>query len=128
MSLLSQVARRAIPRTVAPLSVRFNATKATPGSGLTTTRQDSEKSGLVEPTEAPRHVVTADVVSGAPTELRHRAVRIYKPTRNTMQVMSLYVRIARSTYNSFHRAEVPSPSSGVLTGIFYKDQVDGKTL
>ncbi|CAE6461415.1 unnamed protein product [Rhizoctonia solani] len=85
MSLLSQVARRAVPRTVAPLSARYNTTKATPGSGLTTTRQDNEKSGLVEPTEAPRHVVTADVVSGAPTELRHRAVRIYKPTRNTMQ-------------------------------------------
>ncbi|CAE6469034.1 unnamed protein product [Rhizoctonia solani] len=85
MSLLSQVARRGIPRTAVPLSVRYNTTKATPGVGLATTRQDTEKSGLVEPAEAPRHVVTADVVSGAPTELRHRAVRIFKPTRNTMQ-------------------------------------------
>ncbi|KAI0036448.1 ETC complex I subunit conserved region-domain-containing protein [Vararia minispora EC-137] len=32
-----------------------------------------------------KDVVTADVVSGAPAELRHRAVRIYQPTRNTMQ-------------------------------------------
>ncbi|CAE6435546.1 unnamed protein product [Rhizoctonia solani] len=85
MSLFSQVARRAVPRTVAPLAVRCNTTKATSGSGLTTTRQENEKSGLVEPAEAPRHVVTADVVSGAPVELRHRAVRIFKPTRNTMQ-------------------------------------------
>ncbi|KAF8133738.1 Ndufs4, NADH dehydrogenase Fe-S protein 4 [Boletus edulis] len=30
-------------------------------------------------------IFTADVVSGAPAELRHRAVRIYQPTRNTMQ-------------------------------------------
>jgi hypothetical protein len=67
MSLLSQVTRRAIPRTAAPLSVRFNTNKATPGSGLTTTRKDEEKSGLVEPADAPRHVVTADVVSGAPS-------------------------------------------------------------
>jgi len=29
--------------------------------------------------------VTAEVVSGAPVELRHRVVRIYQPTRNTMQ-------------------------------------------
>ncbi|KAH9912691.1 NADH-ubiquinone oxidoreductase 21kDa subunit [Epithele typhae] len=32
-----------------------------------------------------RDVVTADVVSGAPTELRHRAVRIFQPTRSTTQ-------------------------------------------
>jgi hypothetical protein len=66
MSLLSQAARRAIPKAIAPLSIRCNTTKATPGSGLTTTRQEHEKSGLVEPAEAPKHVVTADVVSGAP--------------------------------------------------------------
>ncbi|TXT12934.1 hypothetical protein VHUM_01335 [Vanrija humicola] len=29
--------------------------------------------------------IAADVVSDAPAELRHRAVRIYKPTKNTMQ-------------------------------------------
>ncbi|PCH40021.1 hypothetical protein WOLCODRAFT_67578 [Wolfiporia cocos MD-104 SS10] len=32
-----------------------------------------------------RDVVTADVVSGAPAELRHRAVRIFQPTRSTTQ-------------------------------------------
>ncbi|KAI5831174.1 ETC complex I subunit conserved region-domain-containing protein [Schizophyllum commune] len=29
--------------------------------------------------------MVADVISGAPPELRHRSVRIYQPTRNTMQ-------------------------------------------
>jgi len=31
------------------------------------------------------HVVSADVVSGAPEELTKRVVRIFQPTRNTMQ-------------------------------------------
>lgn len=44
-------------------------------------KKDSHQLVVSEPTE----VLTADVISGAPTELRHRAVRIYKPTRNTMQ-------------------------------------------
>ncbi|KAG2153125.1 Ndufs4, NADH dehydrogenase Fe-S protein 4 [Suillus bovinus] len=30
-------------------------------------------------------VLTAEVISGAPAELRHRMVRIYQPARNTMQ-------------------------------------------
>ncbi|QRV77607.1 NADH dehydrogenase (ubiquinone) Fe-S protein 4 [Ceratobasidium sp. AG-Ba] len=86
MSLLSQAGRRAIARPIVSFSnARLNTTKATSGTGLTTTRQDHEKSGAIQPSDAPKHVVTADVVSGAPTELRHRAVRIFKPTRNTMQ-------------------------------------------
>ncbi|KAF8890017.1 NADH-ubiquinone oxidoreductase 21kDa subunit [Gymnopilus junonius] len=32
-----------------------------------------------------REVTEADVISGAPKELRYRSVRIYQPTRNTMQ-------------------------------------------
>ncbi|TFK40829.1 Ndufs4, NADH dehydrogenase Fe-S protein 4 [Crucibulum laeve] len=35
--------------------------------------------------DQPREVMVADVISGAPAELRHRAVRVYQPTRNTMQ-------------------------------------------
>jgi hypothetical protein len=66
---MSLIARRAIARPIASLSnLRFNTTKASPGPGITTTRQDQEKSSLVEPTEAPKHVVTADVVSGAPSK------------------------------------------------------------
>ncbi|KAJ7578367.1 Ndufs4, NADH dehydrogenase Fe-S protein 4 [Mycena floridula] len=33
----------------------------------------------------PRDVMVADAISGAPAELRHRMVRVYQPTRNTMQ-------------------------------------------
>ncbi|KLO15979.1 hypothetical protein SCHPADRAFT_848803 [Schizopora paradoxa] len=33
----------------------------------------------------PKEPVTADFISGAPAELRHRVVRIFQPTRNTMQ-------------------------------------------
>ncbi|OSD02407.1 hypothetical protein PYCCODRAFT_1435407 [Trametes coccinea BRFM310] len=37
-------------------------------------------------TETPqRDVVAADIVSGAPKELRHRVVRIFQPTRSTTQ-------------------------------------------
>ncbi|KAL4246624.1 NADH dehydrogenase [ubiquinone] iron-sulfur protein 4, mitochondrial [Abortiporus biennis] len=32
-----------------------------------------------------REVITADVISGAPAELRHRAVRIFQPARSTTQ-------------------------------------------
>ncbi|KAJ3791272.1 NADH-ubiquinone oxidoreductase 21kDa subunit [Lentinula aff. detonsa] len=45
---------------------------------------NKETSEIVAPPPA-RDVMTADVVSGAPSELRHRSVRIYQPTRNTMQ-------------------------------------------
>ncbi|KAH7885332.1 Ndufs4, NADH dehydrogenase Fe-S protein 4 [Phlebopus sp. FC_14] len=44
------------------------------------------KAETQEVAEAVRgEVLTADVISGAPVELHHRAVRIYQPTRNTMQ-------------------------------------------
>ncbi|KAL9710983.1 ndufs4 NADH dehydrogenase Fe-S protein subunit [Leucoagaricus gongylophorus] len=43
-----------------------------------------ESSEIVAP-EPVREVLVADVISGAPGELRHRSVRIYQPTRNTMQ-------------------------------------------
>lgn len=63
---------------------------------------ESKETEIVSPPPA-RDVMTADVVSGAPgaflslietlklaltraiVELRHRSVRIYQPTRNTMQ-------------------------------------------
>ncbi|KAN0127432.1 ETC complex I subunit conserved region domain containing protein [Lactarius tabidus] len=32
-----------------------------------------------------KDVLSADTISGAPAELRHRVVRVYQPTRNTMQ-------------------------------------------
>ncbi|KIM43406.1 hypothetical protein M413DRAFT_444233 [Hebeloma cylindrosporum] len=47
-------------------------------------KKGEEKSGdiAIPPT---RDVLVADVISGAPSELNYRSVRIYQPTRNTMQ-------------------------------------------
>ncbi|KAG6916445.1 hypothetical protein DXG01_006773 [Tephrocybe rancida] len=44
-------------------------------------KQAKEPSDIV----APRDVMVADVISGAPAELRHRAVRVYQAAQNTMQ-------------------------------------------
>ncbi|KAF8645142.1 hypothetical protein AX16_007970 [Volvariella volvacea WC 439] len=51
-------------------------------SNKPTEQQTTTSEITVPPT---RDVLVADVISGAPAELRHRAVRIYQPTRNTMQ-------------------------------------------
>jgi NADH dehydrogenase (ubiquinone) Fe-S protein 4 len=65
-------------------------------------RTSNETKDIVSPLQdSPKDVVVADVISGAPgerngvlhqisadcvlVELRHRAVRIFQPTRNTMQ-------------------------------------------
>ncbi|QRW06552.1 NADH dehydrogenase (ubiquinone) Fe-S protein 4 [Ceratobasidium sp. AG-Ba] len=78
--------RRAIARPIVSFSnARLNTTTGYLWNRPHNHPQDHEKSGAIQPSDAPKHVVTADVVSGAPTELRHRAVRIFKPTRNTMQ-------------------------------------------
>ncbi|CAL1712844.1 unnamed protein product [Somion occarium] len=51
----------------------------------TKTPSTAEKSsGEVVP-QPTRDIVTADVVSGAPAELRHRSVRIFQPARSTTQ-------------------------------------------
>ncbi|EGN98238.1 Ndufs4, NADH dehydrogenase Fe-S protein 4 [Serpula lacrymans var. lacrymans S7.3] len=49
------------------------------------TRDQSEKESTQISEPINTDVLTADVISGAPAELRHRAVRIFQPTRNTMQ-------------------------------------------
>ncbi|KAF9533165.1 NADH-ubiquinone oxidoreductase 21kDa subunit [Crepidotus variabilis] len=61
-----------------------NASTETPASVAKELEKKGEPTGdlTVQPV---RDVMVADVISGAPTELRHRAVRIYQPTRNTMQ-------------------------------------------
>ncbi|TFK68571.1 hypothetical protein BDN72DRAFT_769129 [Pluteus cervinus] len=63
-------------------AARFVATDAAPPAEVKT---ESTSSEIVAPAQPPRDVMVADVISGAPSELRHRAVRIYQPTRNTMQ-------------------------------------------
>ncbi|KAG6337318.1 hypothetical protein ID866_1780 [Astraeus odoratus] len=49
------------------------------------TREPTEKESQQISQAVHGEVLTADVISGAPAELHHRAVRIYQPTRNTMQ-------------------------------------------
>ncbi|KIY44763.1 hypothetical protein FISHEDRAFT_50753 [Fistulina hepatica ATCC 64428] len=65
------------------------ASRAAPRRSVTnvpdTTEPSTQDDVVVDTTTQLREVLTADVISGAPTELRHRTVRIYKPTRNTMQ-------------------------------------------
>ncbi|KAI0061409.1 hypothetical protein BV25DRAFT_1805466 [Artomyces pyxidatus] len=60
-----------------------------PLRGLSSEVKAPEESRSKEPSDiAPiphKDVLTADVVSGAPAELRHRVVRVYQPARNTMQ-------------------------------------------
>ncbi|KAI0324554.1 hypothetical protein GY45DRAFT_1313668 [Cubamyces sp. BRFM 1775] len=48
--------------------------------------QTAEQKQDTEVAQAPsQDVMTADIVSGAPKELRHRTVRIFQPTRSTTQ-------------------------------------------
>ncbi|KAL5519842.1 hypothetical protein ACEPAG_1502 [Sanghuangporus baumii] len=84
MSLLRVVQRNAAARSMrfaVPNIVRMESTSSTPQTGVEVAQQQPSEITKVPPKEA----VTADVVSGAPTELHHRSVRIFKPTRNTMQ-------------------------------------------
>ncbi|TIB77606.1 hypothetical protein E3Q22_02989 [Wallemia mellicola] len=46
--------------------------------------KEHKASGLTTP-HPPKDVLTAEVISGAPETLQRRQVRIYKPTKNTMQ-------------------------------------------
>ncbi|KAJ7175918.1 ETC complex I subunit conserved region-domain-containing protein [Mycena filopes] len=51
-----------------------------------TTEAEAEAAADVVPVESPgTGILAADVISGAPSQLRHRVVRVYQPTRNTMQ-------------------------------------------
>ncbi|KAN0087523.1 ETC complex I subunit conserved region domain containing protein [Tylopilus felleus] len=79
MSLLR--ACRTRPTLNALAYVRGLTTNATAQTQVTA--EKSESTQIAEPVH--HEVFTADIVSGAPVELRHRAVRIYQPTRNTMQ-------------------------------------------
>jgi len=55
-------------------------------SGQATAVEAAQKSTAeISTTTPPKETVTADLISGAPGELRNRVVRVYQPTRNTMQ-------------------------------------------
>ncbi|KAF8584955.1 hypothetical protein K439DRAFT_1616306 [Ramaria rubella] len=87
MSALRQLAKplAALPSHNLARLASTNASTAPP-AGVTATTTGKSSSSAVTPLPDSKDVsVTAEVVSGAPTELRHRLVRIYQPTRNTMQ-------------------------------------------
>ncbi|KAI0755186.1 NADH-ubiquinone oxidoreductase 21kDa subunit [Daedaleopsis nitida] len=83
MSLLracqQAVSKQAVGRAVLASSRTYSTTTES------TIPQPAEKQDTAIAEAPPRDVVTADVVSGAPKELRHRAVRIFQPTRSTTQ-------------------------------------------
>ncbi|KZT09142.1 uncharacterized protein LAESUDRAFT_756787 [Laetiporus sulphureus 93-53] len=82
MSVL-RTCRHALPRRTIGVSSSFIRALSSESSGTPAQAPEGQQS---EVTPAPeREIVTADVVSGAPTELRHRAVRIFQPTRSTTQ-------------------------------------------
>ncbi|KAI0322354.1 ETC complex I subunit conserved region-domain-containing protein [Amylostereum chailletii] len=69
-----------------PSVTRLTALTARLASSDAKTPAESSQTGPSEIAYVPqKDVLTADVISGAPAELRHRTVRIYQPARNTMQ-------------------------------------------
>ncbi|KAK7048414.1 ETC complex I subunit conserved region-domain-containing protein [Favolaschia claudopus] len=83
--MLRACSRTAGPATafrVGPSFIRSNATSST--SPVQAATVEAPGSSEVVPAATPE-IMTADVISGAPSQLRHRAVRVYMPTRNTMQ-------------------------------------------
>ncbi|KAG5353198.1 hypothetical protein E4T56_gene8198 [Termitomyces sp. T112] len=83
MSLL-QVCRLATRGSLSRSQATFSRGLAIDSAPPVTTEAKKEPSDII-PAQPARDVLVADVISGAPSELRHRAVRIYQPTRNTMQ-------------------------------------------
>ncbi|KAI0087846.1 Ndufs4, NADH dehydrogenase Fe-S protein 4 [Irpex rosettiformis] len=70
---------------VRPVASRSFATSAALLNSSPKTPATTESNAGVVPEAPVRDVVTADLVSGAPRELRHRSVRIFQPTRSTTQ-------------------------------------------
>ena len=88
MSLLTvcrqAAARQSAPRTAA-LAVRYSSSNSNPGASDSIPKKLEHESSAIAPAPVTKDVLVADVISGAPSELRHRSVRIFQPTRNTMQ-------------------------------------------
>ncbi|KAF5369486.1 hypothetical protein D9758_002758 [Tetrapyrgos nigripes] len=82
MSLLRSCQRATLPCLRAPTT--FSRGVASESTSLQSSSKEPSEVAPVQVPEA-RDVMTADVVSGAPSDLRHRQVRIFQPTRNTMQ-------------------------------------------
>jgi len=75
--------RGSLTRPTTMTLARALVTESAPSEAATPTKKDS--SDIIAPVEPPRDVLVADVISGAPSQLRHRQVRIYQPTRSTTQ-------------------------------------------
>ncbi|TFL01327.1 NADH-ubiquinone oxidoreductase 21kDa subunit [Pterulicium gracile] len=86
MSLLTvcrqTAARQSLSRT-ATLALRYNSNSNSNSSDIP--KKLEHASSAITPAPVTKDVLVADVISGAPSELRHRSVRIFQPTRNTMQ-------------------------------------------
>ncbi|KAF8315920.1 hypothetical protein DL93DRAFT_819875 [Clavulina sp. PMI_390] len=80
---LAQSLRASLRPSFTPLGTRFASSNASASSSSEVAPAGQTAKDLVA--EDSKDLVTAEVVSGAPHELQHRAVRIYQPTRNTMQ-------------------------------------------
>ncbi|CDO75296.1 hypothetical protein BN946_scf184654.g4 [Trametes cinnabarina] len=79
LRLCQQAVRQQTAARAACVATRNHATD----SNIPQTTEQKQDAAI---TEAPqRDVVAADIVSGAPKELRHRVVRIFQPTRSTTQ-------------------------------------------
>ncbi|KAJ6524465.1 ETC complex I subunit conserved region-domain-containing protein [Mycena sp. CBHHK59/15] len=85
--LLRQVA--ASRRTLGPALLRRGVTTKSAPSAHAAATESPPHEAASGPSDVvatvPPGVITADTISGAPSQLRHRAVRVYQPTRNTMQ-------------------------------------------
>ncbi|KAF9510083.1 hypothetical protein BS47DRAFT_1348370 [Hydnum rufescens UP504] len=81
-------AQRTLSRVVsrAPVTVRHYTAIGTSSAHPSAQIEAQPNPSLKEiTTNEHKDLVTAEVISGAPEQLQHRSVRIYQPTRNTMQ-------------------------------------------
>ncbi|KAJ7505260.1 Ndufs4, NADH dehydrogenase Fe-S protein 4 [Mycena galericulata] len=86
--MLSRTCKQVVPisRRVGPSIIcRGAAMESAPSPVQATLPAEASGPSDVVPAASPGDLMTADTISGAPSQLRHRAVRVYQPTRNTMQ-------------------------------------------
>ncbi|KAG1808993.1 Ndufs4, NADH dehydrogenase Fe-S protein 4 [Suillus variegatus] len=85
MSLLRSY-KQAIPRRLLPACPTYTRHFSAESQSQPVRAGDAPQKETTQITEvAHTDILTAEVISGAPAELRHRMVRIYQPARNTMQ-------------------------------------------
>ncbi|KAG8926690.1 hypothetical protein FRC02_008724 [Tulasnella sp. 418] len=82
MSLLSRSLKSLVNPATRPFVSQSLIRLSSSSAGIPATKSEDGNQIIIK---EPGHIPTADIVSGAPAELRHRPVRIYQQTRNTMQ-------------------------------------------